>query len=301
MKIINKLLFLLLLLSVSLSSVAQDKASIIREKLLSRDQNSVLVTAHRADWRYAPENSLPAIDNAIKMGVDIVELDVQRTKDGQYILMHDKALDRTTTGSGLVTEWTLDSIQSLNLKNGCNIKTKEKVPTLEEALLHAKGKVMVNLDKADRYFDEIYKLLVETGTTKQIIMKGSKSAAEVRELYGKYLDDVIYMPIVNLDKENAASQVNLFVQDLNPVAFELLYIEDSNLLPLKVKDLLNGKSLIWYNTLLDTMAGGHDDDMSLDDPDKGYGYLIDTLGARIIQTDRPDYLIDYLQKRGLHD
>lgn len=41
--------------------------------------------------------------------------------------------------------------------------------------------------------------------------------------------------------------------------------------------MLKGKSLIWYNTLWDTMAGGHDDDLSLSNPDAGYGYLIDKL------------------------
>ena len=64
---------------------------------------------------------------------------------------------------------------------------------------------------------------------------------------------------------------------------------------------LKGKALIWYNTLWDTMAGGHDDDMSLEDPDKGYGYLIDKLGARLLQTDRPQYLLTYLRSRKLHD
>lgn len=300
MKTRNIFLFLFLI-NISTLAIAQDRALEIRNKLLTRDHSSVLVTAHRGDWRYAPENSLPAIDNAIKMGVDIVELDVQRTKDGHYILMHDKTLDRTTTGSGLVSEWTLDSIQTLNLKNGCNIKTKEKVPTLEEALLHAKGKVMINLDKADRFFDEIYALLKKTGTTKQIIMKGNKSAEEVLNQFENYLQDVIYMPIVHLYREDAEKQIDTFIRELNPVAFELLYRDDSETLPLKMKDKLFGKSLIWYNTLWDTMAGGHDDDMSLVDPDKGYGYLIDKLGARIIQTDRPGYLLDYLRKRGLHD
>ena len=60
---------------------------------------------------------------------------------------------------------------------------------------------------------------------------------------------------------------------------------------------LEGKSKIWYNTLWDTMAGGHDDDKSLENPDEGYGYLIDTLGATIIQTDRTAYLLEYLQAR----
>lgn len=297
MKRIN-ILFLLFLCTFGYIT-AQNKAQETRTKLLSRDYSSVLVAAHRGDWRYAPENSLPAIDNAINMGVDIVEIDVQRTRDGHIILMHDKTLDRTTTGSGLVSEWMLDSIRTLKLRNGCAIQTKEVVPTLEEALCHAKGKIMLNLDKADRYFDEIYPLLMKTGTVDQIIMKGWKDPQEVKQLYGKYLDNVIYMPIVDLDREDAKDRINMFINDMSPVAFEFLFKHDSNQLPKDVASLLNSKVLIWYNTLWDTMAGGHDDDMSLDNPDNGYGYLIDTLGCRIIQTDRPAYLIDYLQKRNL--
>lgn len=278
-----------------------NRATLIRQKLLDRDTTSVIVVAHRGDWRYAMENSLPAIDNAIEMGVDIVELDIQRTKDGHLILMHDATLDRTTTGKGRVDEWTLDSIKTLKLKNGCAIKTKEVVPTLEEALLHAKDRILINLDKADRYFDEVYALLKKTGTEKQIIMKGSKPAEEVKEKFGQYLDDIIYMPIVNLDKEGAKEQVDAFVKDMQPVAFEFLYEKDSNPLHLEVVNTLRGKSLIWYNTLWDTMAGGHDDDMALNDIDGSYGYLIHTAGATMLQTDRPGMLLDYLRKKGLHD
>lgn len=297
----KRLNVMLLLIIVYAGCIAQNRAEEIRVKLFDKNLKEVIVVAHRGDWRYAPENSLPAIDNAVKMGVDIVELDIQRTKDGHLILMHDATLDRTTTGKGKISEWTLDSIRTLKLRNGCAIRTKEIIPTLEEALLHVKGKILVNLDKADRYFDEVYALMQKTGTTKQVIMKGSKSANDVKKQFGKYLDDVIYMPIVNLDKDNAESQINTFIEDMNPVAFELLYKEDNNPLPMKLAGSLKGKSLIWYNTLWDTMAGGHDDDMSLEDPDKGYGYLIDTLGCCIIQTDRPGYLLDYLRKRNLHD
>ncbi|GAB6013287.1 glycerophosphodiester phosphodiesterase family protein [Viscerimonas tarda] len=297
---IQKISFLLLLF-IQTAAIAQTRVDTLLQKLHNSTGNYVFVAAHRGDWRNAPENSLPGIENAIKMGVDIVELDVQRTKDGQFILMHDATLDRTSTGKGKIAEWTLDSIQTLRLKNGCAIKTKEKAPTLEEALLLMKGRILVNLDKADRYFDEVYALLEKTGTTKQIIMKGGKSAEEVKEQFRTYLDKVIYMPIVHLDAEGAAEQIQLFVKELYPVAFELLFVDDSHPLPKQMKSQLAGKSLIWYNTLWDTMAGGHDDDMSLKNPDAGYGYLIDTLGAKIIQTDRPAYLIDYLKKRGQHD
>ena len=292
---------LLYVVFVVLQLSAQNHVEQIREKLINCDSSSVIVVAHRGDWRNFPENSLEAIDNAIKMGVDIVELDVKRTKDGELILMHDRTLDRTTTGKGLVSENTLSDIRKLNLRNGCNIRTIHKVPTLEEALLHAKGKIMINLDQADLYFDQIYELMKKTGTTKQIIMKGRRPVAEVKKQFGDYLEDVIYMPIVDLDASGAEKHIEAFIKDMSPVAFELLFVKDTNLLPKKIATTLNGRSLIWYNTLWDTMAGGHDDDMSLQNPDSGYGYLIDTLGCRIIQTDRPAYLLDYLRKRKLHD
>ena len=292
---------LLYVVFVVLQLSAQNHVEQIREKLINCDSSSVIVVAHRGDWRNFPENSLEAIDNAIKMGVDIVELDVKRTKDGELILMHDRTLDRTTTGKGLVSENTLSDIRKLNLRNGCNIRTIHKVPTLEEALLHAKGKIIINLDQADLYFDQIYELMKKTGTTKQIIMKGRKPVAEVKKQFGSYLEDVIYMPIVDLDVAGAEKQIEAFIKDMSPVAFELLFVKDTNLIPKKLATTLNGRSLIWYNTLWDTMAGGHDDDMSLQNPDSGYGYLIDTLGCRIIQTDRPAYLLDYLRKRKLHD
>lgn len=297
-----KKIYLLLFAALTILQLsAQDRVSQIREKLINRDPNSVIVVSHRGDWRNFPENSLGAIENAIKMGVDIVEVDVKRTQDGQLILMHDHTLNRTTTGKGKISECTLDSIRKLKLRNGCNIRTIHHVPTLEEALLHAKGKIMLNLDQADLYFDQIYELMKKTGTTQQIIMKGRKPANEVRQQFGDYLNDVIYMPIIDLDKPDAEQQIETFIKDMHPIAFELLYVKDSNPLPRKLASSLNGRALIWYNTLWDTMAGGHDDDMSLQSPDDGYGYLIDTLGCRIIQTDRPTYLIDYLRSRKLHE
>ncbi len=269
----------------------------IRKNLQEANTKNVLVVSHRGDWRNAPENSLAAIENVIKMGVDVVEIDLKRTKDGKIILMHDKKLDRTTTGKGLVEEWSLDSIKTLKLKNGCNIKTKHSVPTLEEAMLVAKGRIMVNLDQAYDMFDEVYAILEKTGTTNQVIMKGSKPASQVKKEFGKYLAKVIYMPIVNLDKEDALQQIQEYLEVLHPLAFELLFVSDSNPLPYKLKELLKGKSLIWYNTLWDTMAGAHDDDLSLEDPNKGYGYLIDSLRASVLQTDRPAYLKEYLKLR----
>ncbi len=293
-----RLKLILLFLFTGLYLTAQTHVDSIINKLNNPNLHEVLVVAHRGDWRNFPENSIEAIESAVKMGVDIVEIDIQRTKDGHLILMHDKTLDRTTTGKGRIEDWTLDSIKTLKLKNGCAIKTKHDVPTLEEALLYAKGKIMINLDKADRYFDEVYILLEKTGTAHQIIMKGRKSPEEVKKQFGKYLDKVIYMPVVDLDDSQANLKTDEFVNSLNPVAFELLFAKSNSQIPLQMKKNLAGKSLIWYNTLWDSLVGGRDDDMALEDPDNAYGYLIEKLGARIIQTDRPQMLLYYLKRIG---
>lgn len=298
----NKNLFFswLLLCIPFLLNAQTDHAAQIRQKLLNPKLEEVLVVAHRGDWRYAPENSLAAIENAIKMGVDIVELDVAKTKDGKLILMHDNKIDRTTTGKGRVDEWTLDSLKTLKLRNGCNIKTKHTIPTLEEALLLAKGRIMVNLDKSYPIFDEVYEVLEKTGTTDLVIMKGRTSSEQLKDEFGKYLDKVIFMPIVDLDKPDALSQIEAYMRELKPAAFELLYASDESETPKQVAAMLKGKSLIWYNTLWVNMSGPHDDDQALDDPDASYGYLIRNLDARIIQTDRPGYLIDYLKANSWH-
>ncbi|TYR37939.1 glycerophosphodiester phosphodiesterase family protein [Sphingobacterium phlebotomi] len=270
----------------------------IRQALVNRDETNVLVVSHRGEWRQAPENSLKAIELAIEAGVDVVEIDLAKTKDGHLILMHDKTLDRTTTGKGSVGKWTLDSLKTLKLKNGAGLRTHHSIPTLEDALLLAKGRVMLNLDKAYDLFDEVYALLEKTNTTDHIIMKGNKDVATVKQQFGQYLDKVIYMPIVNLDNPNAKQIIDDFNQEINPVAFELVYKEKTNKLPLQLASELKGKNLLWYNTLWDTLAGGHDDDKAVEDPDESYGYLVNTLNARIIQTDRSPYLITYLKGVG---
>ena len=78
------------------------RAEKIRSQLLTCDESSVIVVAHRADWRNYPENSLEAIQSSIDMGVDMLEIDVQRTQDGVLILMHDHDLNRMTNGTGKI-------------------------------------------------------------------------------------------------------------------------------------------------------------------------------------------------------
>ena len=126
------------------------------EKILAEinDTNSeyVVVISHRGDWRNYPENSIPAIESIIRMGVDMMELDVKMTKDSVLILMHDKTIDRMTNGKGKVSDITYDSLMTFKMKRAHNVVTDTiKVPTLREALLCCKDRILVNVDHAYPY------------------------------------------------------------------------------------------------------------------------------------------------------
>ena len=292
----------LLLASFAVGQLAAQNVEAIRKALLNPKSEKVLVVSHRGNWRSnAPENSLAAIDSAIQMKVDIVELDVWKTKDGVPVLMHDERVDRTTNGKGRISDMTLAEIKALRLKDKNGNITEHTVPTLEEALLRAKGKIMMNLDKASDYFDEVFALLEKTGTRDMIIMKGWKPAADVKKEFRKYLDKVIYMPIINMEDPEPVERVKAFLKELHPVMFELCYSNPESIYPKKMVKLLKGKSTIWYNSLWASLNGGHEDDKAVNDLDGNYGYLIDTLHARVIQTDRPALLLNYLRSRGMHD
>jgi glycerophosphoryl diester phosphodiesterase len=88
----------------------------------------VHVIAHRGGPRYAPENTLAAFRNAIAQGADDLEFDVQMTKDGELVVIHDETVDRTTDGTGAVRDLTLAEIRALDAGNG------ERVPTFREVL-----------------------------------------------------------------------------------------------------------------------------------------------------------------------
>ncbi len=297
----KKLTFIFVALLFGLSSLfAQDRADILRQGLLDRRQDKVYVVAHRGDWINYPENSIGSIVSIIDMGGDVVEIDIQRTKDSVLVLMHDVTLDRTTNGTGLVSDMTYKQIKKLRLKDHKGNLTKHKIPTLEEALEVSKGKILLNLDKADRFFDQVGPMLEETGTLNLVILKSYNKLSVAKETLGKYFDKVIYMPMIRFNRENSMEDLAAFLQELNPVAFELGYNSDTNPLPKKAKEVIGTRSLMWYNTL-NGRNGGHDDATAATDPQKGYGYLIDTLGARMLQTDTPEYMIEYLRKRGMHE
>ena len=296
----RKLTTLLLLLVVAASAFAQDRAAQIREKLLSRDTTSVLVAAHRGDWRNFPENSLEAIESAINMGVDIVEIDLQRTKDGQLILMHDDRLNRTTTGKGPISTMTLDSLKGFNLRYAHGVKSPHKMPTLKEALEVCKDRICVNIDQGYQYYDQVLAITEELGVTDQILIKGKKTLAEVSAKTAEYEHNMMYMPIIDILFPKGADLFNQYMEAGEvPLAYEVCFAELNDVAKDCCKKVVESGSKLWVNTLWPSLNGGYDDNAAYEaaDPGEVYDVILD-LGTSIIQTDRPEMLIKYLEKKG---
>jgi glycerophosphoryl diester phosphodiesterase len=108
-----------------------------------------LIIAHRGDSATHPENTLAACKQAIRIGADLVEVDVQLTKDGHVVVLHDVTVNRTTDGTGSVREMTLAEIKKLDA--GFSRKfdgafKNERIPTLGEVLDLARGKTKIMVE-----------------------------------------------------------------------------------------------------------------------------------------------------------
>lgn len=224
-----------------LSSFAQ--VDQIREKLQNSDE--LLVAAHRAAHQKHPENSLEAIQEAIDLGVDIIEIDVRVTTDGKVYLMHDQTINRTTTGSGDIEKMSSADLKEFTLffdgkDSGITI------PTLKEALALSKGKIMVDLDlKTDKinevmavvseldvwdeviFFDSDWDILkaVKAKMPNAYLMPRTYKAKQIKKAY-KQLDPVMVHidPSFNTEKANALAQkygVRTWINSLGDLDREL--------------------------------------------------------------------------------
>ncbi|MDB4766806.1 glycerophosphodiester phosphodiesterase family protein [bacterium] len=279
-----------------------DRAGEILQRFKHPSDDYILVVSHRGDWRYAPENSLVAIQRCIDLGVDIIELDFRLTKDGHLVAMHDKTVDRTTDGSGKVSEMTLAEIKALRLKSGCGIRgSSQQVPTLEEVMNLVKGKVLVNLDKTEsKWVREAYTVLEKTGTVEQAIFKGNDTVAVMMTKYGDLMHRIIYMPKL-YENPDLEEFVAAYEKQLNPFAYEMLFDSEASKVFQMIPTMKKNGNAFLAIALWDELCAGRTDELKLlKGADQSWGWLIEK-GANAIMTDRPEELLLYLRQKGLHD
>lgn len=149
----------------------------------------MLRVGHRGARAYEPENTIRSFKKAIELGVDAVELDVRKTRDGHLVVIHDADVKRTTNGEGLVDELTLKQIESFSTEKG------EKIPTLEEALdfLDKKLKVFIELKEAG-VEEQVLTLIRKKGLKKNVVIVSFLEDAlkKIRELDAEVETGLIY-------------------------------------------------------------------------------------------------------------
>lgn len=252
-------------------------------EIFENEPETVLVAAHRGGHLLVPENSLAAIDEAVEAGAHIVELDVRQTADGQLIVMHDRRVDRTTTGAGAVDSLTWTEIRELPLVH-LGVATAHRTPTLREALLHARDRVLVDLDYKVGTFEaarEVYDLIRELDMERQVLF---------------FLYDHKEMPALHVINPNIRIMPRARkTEDLWEIVgwqlTDIIHIDES-FAGMDELELIQRQGIrLWANTL-----GARDSAARLNPANFG-DFFRNLKFANIVQTDEPALLLDYLNSR----
>jgi glycerophosphoryl diester phosphodiesterase len=191
MKRFNLLVIAACLLSLSAGAQQKHQLSFTNTKELRNFLNSKkgtypLISVHRGGpMKGFPENCIETFENAITYQPVVVEFDVALSKDSALVIMHDDKLDRTTTGSGPIGNYTYEELQQVRLKDDEGAVTDFKIPTLSEVLTWGKNKVIFTIDikKGVPYakiIDAVRKTKSESNSI--IITYNANQAAEVHKL-----------------------------------------------------------------------------------------------------------------------
>lgn len=277
LKLKNTVTLILSIILISSSFAFQASADSLKAKDIFLDPNGeTMIAARKGYWKYAPENSIKAIDAAEKNGADIIEIDIKKTADGVLILMEDETVERTCTGFGkntIVTEMTYDEISALRLLEGAGgdkaEATDEKVPSLEEVFKNQRFKAMTDsvfgeadstlfmLDTSFGIRNEIYNLANEYNMLDNVIFLFSdakpKEIAEWKSNVSEELMTVAYF------KGNVIFAALSFVSDAVEAENEAVYLATSNpygvVFGETVTEKAIGNTRLMVNTADSTLCG----------------------------------------------
>lgn len=274
-------LFAVLILVGTIAFGQQSEA--IRRNLLDATSATILVAAHRGAHKVYPENSIKAIQEAIRLGVDIVEIDVKVSRDGIPFLMHDAKLDRTTTGKGDPEVMSWEELQQLFIIDKGR-RTSLKIPSLEDALTAAGNRIMVDLDIKTERIDEVLKVVRKVDAKELVLFFDSDYSLLSRIQQSD--KDYMIMPRAH-SLEQADSLIAVFDPPVVHIDFSF-YTDEC------VQMVQSSFARIWINAL-----GDLDEAIAKGKERHALRKLLEH-GANVIQTDEPQLLLKALREQGLH-
>jgi len=235
----------------------------------------VVVISHRGEHLHHPENTIPAFQEAIRVGADFFELDVQTTSDGKLVLSHDSQVDRRTNGKGEISKMTFDEVRALDagIKSGPEF-AGTKVPTFDEALEVARGKIGIYVDVKHASAKDIVSHIEAHDMVEHVVIYcGLQFAKEVQKLNPK----LKVMP-----ESSSEENVKRIIAELHP---SVIAFGARDFTPEIIRLTKEGNAAIYVDRL-----GPADNPAT-------WQAAIDA-GADGIQTDHPEELAKYLREKG---
>lgn len=278
----------------------EDRIDFLVNQLRERGPHDyAMIIAHRGDWRYAPENSLRGFENCIRSGFDAIEVDVRMTKDGVLVIMHDETVNRTTNGKGKVADLTYEEIKKLRLKTPTAYLSDQHVPSFEEVLQLAKGKILVYVDKWQAHKDAVLDMVHRHGMDRQIILAGSTNMESEAYRLARRYPEVNYVPFLQCNGQNDEKRFSDLIEKMQPIGYYIAFPSDSYPILKETKKYAEFGNRLWVDTLLGTCCnGGKNDQLALENAEASYGWLLDH-GFTVFFTDDPHGVAKYLESRNM--
>ncbi len=264
-----------LLLVAAALVLALPRPSVAEPLPTVRPNFDILIVAHRGFNERAPENSIPAIQEAIDYGAAYVELDIRFTKDGVPVLMHDATVNRTTLGTGKVADMTVEEFQQLELRSRWKKHRGIHPPTFEEALQVMQGKMCLYWDAKEVPNELAVSLLKKYGFGRDCVTITTRR--EVADGFLKHWDNPPLMP--GVDSLEGLDRVMKEYPTLRAIN------TSGDTLPKEVVDTAHARGILVFTNAL-VMA----------DRPGVYKRIIKTLGSDALQADHLDKLKSWIEK-----
>ncbi|MEY3956320.1 MAG: hypothetical protein RLZ73_774 [Bacteroidota bacterium] len=237
----------------------------------------ILISAHRGNTGQAPENTLAAYKDALKVGVDYVEIDVRTTLDGKLVILHDATLNRTTNGEGPLKNKRIVELRELSAGKGFIEFNKERIPTLKEVCqlisrwnIWHKKKTYIYVDCKDVAPAPLVEALEKYKLANESYFYGNDSfLLSLKQVFPQ----ARLMPSLRNKEE-----IQTKIASLHPAAFDASFLS----LTQEMVDEIHSKNIRVFTDLLGPL-----------DTETNYKKAA-KLGVDLIQTDKPKLVLETL-------
>ncbi len=264
-------------------------------------QRKVLLAAHRGvNGGNIPCNSLACYKIALNQGADIIEMDVQNSKDGELFMLHPymEPVHMGLPGGQWIVDMDSSEVRGLPLANQDLTATQYRIAEFGETLDMLKGKCYLNIDKFWQNPKTISEAIRVRGMQDQVIVKSAWNE-DVLSALEEYASDMQFLLITR----NAEEIRRIRSRKLRFTGVEMLWTDDADPMLSMIESLHEENKVVWGNSIVynykDVLSGIHTDDTALlDNPDLGWGWFCKN-GFDIIQTDWLLACDGYLKKAKL--